>query len=530
MAMDRPITDFITDTGCFFDIFETYREYVESVEKKEIVEAGPEYEIRILVETLENKQKLWCIPRTRQVDAALYEHEACDEFFYDGDGNLCITTKSPREKLRLEDYGIGATYVELSNEVLGMSEDDDSDGFTDLPEELREIAHEVTSLVLFSTNVLPLPDWIDEFSKLEFLDISGNSRVLSIDEMGCDFTDLSSRLPLMLQTLSLEYLGGLNTLPDSISNLSHLSSLRLSNCPLHELPDSFAEMYSLTDVYFENIDIDVLPDDFGNLSSLATLYIDNCDFLNVLPASMNRLTSLECVYLCNLSALREVQSPCFNGFESLKILQIDDLRCLFFRVEEIMKLANISYLNICNMIDIPIRFENFKHLKSITLSVTRSTMSWDRARLLLSNIYNDFSENMSFMKNLVFFSITPACYGSSRSLPFMCPDESGWNLAKALLHYTPQDLKTVPDAFIPLKTHWNELQLPREAAEWKNGEILLYFKEIKVKALYFFAVCTISHQRSAVRSHPAEINVLIHGLDDLAIQLITELVLSRNIT
>jgi internalin A len=84
---------------------------------------------------------------------------------------------------------------------------------------------------------------------------------------------------------------GLDTLPDSISQLINLKYLYISGNQLTALPDSFEQLTNLQSLYIFDNQLTALPDSIGQLTSLQSLDISH-NQLTVLPDSFGQLTQL----------------------------------------------------------------------------------------------------------------------------------------------------------------------------------------------------------------------------------------------
>uniref|UniRef100_A0A2N9GNS1 TIR domain-containing protein n=1 Tax=Fagus sylvatica TaxID=28930 RepID=A0A2N9GNS1_FAGSY len=88
-------------------------------------------------------------------------------------------------------------------------------------------------------------------------------------------------------------------LPKLYSGLSSLKSLDLSNCNLSDgaLPDDLSCLSSLQSLKLSKNNFTHLPDSFSQLSKLKLLYLDNCSKLRSLPCLPLRFTLINCLRL-----------------------------------------------------------------------------------------------------------------------------------------------------------------------------------------------------------------------------------------
>ena len=90
----------------------------------------------------------------------------------------------------------------------------------------------------------------------------------------------------------------LNSLPESIGNLSELAFLYLEWNLLTNLPDSFSQLTSLVSLTINNNWLTSLPSDFGNLNQLFFLDLGYNQLASI-PESICQLEGLQYLYLFN---------------------------------------------------------------------------------------------------------------------------------------------------------------------------------------------------------------------------------------
>jgi Leucine-rich repeat (LRR) protein len=116
----------------------------------------------------------------------------------------------------------------------------------------------ITSLNLHNCQINSLPDWIGEFGAITELELSMNN---------------------------------LNTLPESILNLSKLESIVLTNNHFALLPDWIGDILSLKYLIIADNKLVKITDNIGNLTQLQDLFIDK-NLLKELPQTIGNLTQL----------------------------------------------------------------------------------------------------------------------------------------------------------------------------------------------------------------------------------------------
>ncbi len=121
------------------------------------------------------------------------------------------------------------------------------------------------------------------------------STVLDLGDLGLVALPDSLGNLTQLTTLYL-YSNQLAALPDWLGNLSQLTTLYLSKNQLAALPDSLGNLSQLTSLNLSNNQLAALPDSLGNLSQLTSLFLYN-NQLATLPDSLPRLAKLTDLFL-----------------------------------------------------------------------------------------------------------------------------------------------------------------------------------------------------------------------------------------
>jgi len=122
-----------------------------------------------------------------------------------------------------------------------------------------EVISSVEALMIGDLNLIVFPPEIGEFTGLKLLTIFSNKQLETLPDSIGNLT-------------KLEYLGlafnGLKALPDSIGKLSNLKTLELDNNQLETLPDSICKLDLLTKLSVRNNPLEALPVQIGNLKQL----------------------------------------------------------------------------------------------------------------------------------------------------------------------------------------------------------------------------------------------------------------------
>ncbi|XP_042508838.1 putative disease resistance protein RGA3 isoform X2 [Macadamia integrifolia] len=84
---------------------------------------------------------------------------------------------------------------------------------------------------------------------------------------------------------------------DMLVKFQSLRVLGLSNCSISNLPSSIRKLKHLTYLYLSDNPIDVLPESVTTLYNLQTLKLQNCNSLRELPKEMSKMVSLRHIEL-----------------------------------------------------------------------------------------------------------------------------------------------------------------------------------------------------------------------------------------
>ncbi|KAF5735816.1 putative disease resistance protein [Tripterygium wilfordii] len=304
-----------------------------------------------------------------------------------------------------------------------------------LPQSLSHMAN-LLVLVLRSCKLLEDVTCIGELKTLIALEISGANSLEGIPE------DFFEQMP-QLRSLNLCGLQ-IKTLPSSLSNLTELQWLILSQCSgLTTVPILRAlknlEMIDLSGAAsfkkFQDKNIDFLQNlrmlDLSdtqieklpilhNLSHLTRLLLRGCKCLTKLR-NLQQLSCLQVLDLTDAIMIKEIQDDSFENKESLKILDLSGTGIGQLPV----KLGNISYLNLSGCLELQkvpslmalidlesldlsdaVKFENFEdesfeHLEKLSYLNLSNTMVKDLPSLSnLSNLRKVLLKGCTLLKIL----------------------------------------------------------------------------------------------------------------------------------
>ncbi|MFX0066863.1 MAG: TIR domain-containing protein, partial [Candidatus Hermodarchaeota archaeon] len=239
-------------------------------------------------------------------------------------------------------------------------------------------AGHITGLGLYNQGLDSLPKNIDQFAKLQNLDLSYNKLNALPESFGKlkelrglslranQFTSLSETISNLkkLEWLKLEH-NQLESLPKTFGNLTELQTLELQDNKLSSLPENFGNLTSLETLLLWQNQLPSLPKSFGNLIILQNLDLTSNE-LKSLPETFGNLRSLE--YLDLENNLLKVLPESFGSLFSLQELylqenQLDSLPDSFGNLINLRKL----YLHLNQLSTLPESFGNLKNLQSLSL-------------------------------------------------------------------------------------------------------------------------------------------------------------------
>ena len=156
-------------------------------------------------------------------------------------------------------------------------------GATNKVERLVEIAAQsgTQTLDLSGNRLSVLPESLGNLTALTSLNLAGNELSVLPDWLG----SLTA-----LTTLDLKY-NKLSVLPDWLGSLTALTTLNLSGNDLSVLPESLGNLTALSILHLSSNRLSVLPESLGSLTALTTLNLGNNE-LSALPDWLGSLTAL----------------------------------------------------------------------------------------------------------------------------------------------------------------------------------------------------------------------------------------------
>lgn len=242
-----------------------------------------------------------------------------------------------------------------------------------------------SDLVWLHWNICPytsLPDWIPKKNlrvlevnggKLETLWQTGSEAPLQLRELNISSTLL--RVPKSighlrhLEKMDLSWCRDLQTLPPSLGNLANLRYLNLNGCfRLEDLPDSFGNLSRLQYLYLAGCSsLTISSITFGNIRKLEILDLSNCRRMEALPPQVTDQHSLKEL---NLKHTNLTELPIAIG--NLRQLEILKLQCPFLEMlpSSLGKLTSLEELTLhfCNKLrHLPDSVGELTHLTTLTI-------------------------------------------------------------------------------------------------------------------------------------------------------------------
>jgi len=245
-------------------------------------------------------------------------------------------------------------------------------------------------LTLKNNSLTELTDKIGNLSSLKFLDLSDNN----LKALPNSITSLSR-----LDTLKLEK-NYLTSLPNDIGNLKNLKLIDIEQNILTSLPISFSKLSKLTYLNITANDLQNFPENFGELLSLEKLKAEY-NFLEFLPTSFVNLNNLKVLHLRhnNLSTL-----PIgFGKLRKLETLYLDNRISYKFSFERYNSDSGTFKKDSTkrkeridnNIISLPSDFKKLGALTNLYLSNNENLNSSGLFEILKNSTFKNYALNIS---------------------------------------------------------------------------------------------------------------------------------------
>ncbi|KAF3455414.1 hypothetical protein FNV43_RR00039 [Rhamnella rubrinervis] len=205
--------------------------------------------------------------------------------------------------------------------------------------QLSRLTHLNLSYSMFSGHI---PSEISVLTHLVSLSLSSflNYDASSLLHLGrVDFANLIQNMT-NLRHLRLHQVDIFSSVPESLANLSFLTTLSLGGCNLHgKFPDNVFQLHKLEGIYVpcnyhltgflpefqpsNSLRSSELPSSLGNLTRLEVLSLYNNSFSGQIPSSLGNLTKLKALYLSINSFSGQIPTS-LEKLTELNILSLED--------------------------------------------------------------------------------------------------------------------------------------------------------------------------------------------------------------
>jgi Leucine-rich repeat (LRR) protein len=197
------------------------------------------------------------------------------------------------------------------------------------------------------------------------------SGATELDLHGMELTELPESIGQLTQLTSLNLSSNqLTTLPDSLGQLTQLTSLNLSSNKLTTLPDSLGQLTHLTELDLSSNQLTTLPDSLGQLTWLHSLDVSN-NRLATLPACTKNWLNLQKLYLGWVNPggnpLKELPES-IRELKNLVLLKAQSCQLIVLSnwVHELTKLKEL-HINKNQLTDLPPSLAQLEYLIDLML-------------------------------------------------------------------------------------------------------------------------------------------------------------------
>ncbi|MEN8907179.1 MAG: COR domain-containing protein, partial [Clostridiales bacterium] len=200
---------------------------------------------------------------------------------------------------------------------------------------------------------------ITNLTNLQSLSLSNTQ----IKEFPVSITNLTN-----LQSLNL-WDTQIKEIPDCITNLTNLQSLSLNSTQIKEIPDCITNLTNLQSLFLMNTQIKEIPDCITNLTNLQSLHLRNTQ-IEEIPVSITNLTNLQSLSLSN-TQIKEIPVSITN-LTNLQSLDLSESQIKEIP-DSIINLTNLQSLDLMHtqIKEIPISITNLTNLQSLNLMHTQ---------------------------------------------------------------------------------------------------------------------------------------------------------------
>jgi Leucine-rich repeat (LRR) protein/GTPase SAR1 family protein len=209
--------------------------------------------------------------------------------------------------------------------------------------------------------ITEIPDSIANLTNLTSLNLSVN-QITEIPESIVNLTNLTS--------LDLRW-NKITEIPDSIANLTNLTSLNLSVNQITEIPESIANLTNLTNLDLSNNKITEIPDSIVNLIHLTSLNL-GFNQITEIPVAISNLTNLTILNL-NFNRINEISAAIVNLTHLTELYFSNNIITeIPIAISNLTNLTNLL-LNFNQITEIPTAIFNLTNLKNLYLDRNKIT-------------------------------------------------------------------------------------------------------------------------------------------------------------
>jgi len=233
----------------------------------------------------------------------------------------------------------------------------------EFPEALRRCT-QLRSLNLKFTGITKIPDWIEEFEKLEYLNIS----TINIDN-AMPLMASRIKLPKNLKILNLRYCQ-ISAIPPSVFALKELEYLNLLENNISKIPDGITALQKLKTLKIRWENISKFPDDINTLP-LETVEISARR--GKIPDVIYAMTNLKRIE-AGSAGIRSISTKIanFSRLEYLDLKNNYDLEKLPENIGELKNLKRLG-LSVCGLKELPESFCDLAELEVLHLQHNKLT-------------------------------------------------------------------------------------------------------------------------------------------------------------
>ena len=254
----------------------------------------------------------------------------------------------------------------------------------EVPDDIKDL-HELKQLSITGT-ISSVPSCIGHLNTLCSLTVN-STRLKSLPESLGNLSNLTS--------LAISWCSTLKSFPSSMQNLPHLTNVTLTECSFESLPSGIEYLKEVTELDLSNCyNLKSLPESMGNLSKLTSLNLSGCSNLRSLPSSIWNLSKLTTLNISSnryvSRALRELPESIGNlsNLTSLDLSGCENLESLPETVGNLSNLTSLDLRGCYNLTSFPTSLHSLSHLETplfiAGIFPIPSDMDWSQFKTLVN--------------------------------------------------------------------------------------------------------------------------------------------------